>query len=118
GHTGQQLAMVADFPALSDAAFHQQRRADVAIAIATALRAFIAKALRCIEDAFARPDIEHGAGGLQGNFHMHVIIERDKPAKAPGRLRPTSSVMSVDTQLRPEFIDPLLYRRVLNNGPT
>ncbi len=88
GHAGQQLAMVADFPALPDAAFHQQGGADMAIAVATALRAFIPKALRRIEDAFARPDIEHGTGGLQGYFHKHVIIERGKPAKAPGAFKP------------------------------
>src|SRR5690606_9311072 len=107
---GQQLAMVADFPALPDAAFHQQGGADMAIAVATALRAFIPKALRRIEDAFARPDIEHGTGGLQGYFHKHVIIERGKPAKAPGAFQPIVKrsstigyrhclVMSVDTQL-------------------
>ncbi len=79
--------MVANFHVLPDAAFHQQGGADMAIAVATALRAFIPKALRRIEDAFARPDIEHGARRLQGYFHKHVITERGWPRQGSGRVQ-------------------------------
>ena len=57
---------------LHDPAFDQQRRADVAVAITTALRAFIAQTLCRIENPFTRQGFQHGPGGLQGYAH-HLI---------------------------------------------
>ena len=68
-------------------ALHQQRRADVAVAVAAALRAFVAQPLGCIEEAFAGAYIEHGAGGLQGHFHLHVFSVNGITRQGFGRAR-------------------------------
>jgi len=55
------LAMVTDFTRLLHLPFNQQGCAHVAITIATALRAFIAQALRRIQNPLARQGVQYGA---------------------------------------------------------
>ncbi|MNZ98577.1 hypothetical protein D3C78_1178660 [compost metagenome] len=69
GEAGEQLAMVQLDALLAHPAFHQQRGADVAVAVAAALRAVEAEPARRVEDALARQQFQTEAGGLQGNTH-------------------------------------------------
>ena len=72
GQAGEQLAMLALLTALAHPPLNQQGRADMAIAVATALRAVITEASRAIENALAGLQLEYGAGGLQGDIHQSI----------------------------------------------
>ena len=69
GQAGEQLAMVQLGAVLPHPPLHQQGGADMAVAIAAALRAVVAKAPGGIQDALAGSNLQHRAGGLQGHFH-------------------------------------------------
>ncbi|MOA12734.1 hypothetical protein D3C78_1327520 [compost metagenome] len=67
-----ELAMVTHIASLLDPAFHQQRRAHVAIAVAAALRAFVAQTSCAIENPLAGQYLKHCSGGLQGYTHQSI----------------------------------------------
>ncbi|MNN21883.1 hypothetical protein D3C81_1352190 [compost metagenome] len=64
GEAGEQLAMVQLGALLAHPAFHQQRGADVAVAVAAALRAVEAEPACSVEDALAGQQFQAEAGGL------------------------------------------------------
>ncbi len=68
GQAGEEFAVVAHLAILAYTAFHQQRRADMAVAVAAALRAVVALAPRTVEDTFPGFQLELSTGGLQGHF--------------------------------------------------
>ena len=61
---GKHLPLLERLAGLAHAPVDQQRRADLAIAVAAALRALEALAPRRIEDALALLDLKYQAGGL------------------------------------------------------
>ena len=70
---GEQFARPVFRPVLPHPAFQQLRAAQMAVAVATALRTVVAQAPCGVEDGFAAADVENGAAGLQGYFHVLVI---------------------------------------------
>ncbi|MNM82729.1 hypothetical protein D3C81_947680 [compost metagenome] len=72
GNAGEQLAMITDFAVLTHASFHQQCGADMTIAIAAAVRAFIAQPPRSIQDPFTGFERQHRPGRLQRYLHQSI----------------------------------------------
>ena len=69
---GVKLAMIDHDTFLANAAFHQHRAAHMAIAVAAALRALVAQALRGSQDPLARQGFQHHARRLQGHTHQSI----------------------------------------------
>ncbi|MNR42445.1 hypothetical protein D3C85_1609640 [compost metagenome] len=64
--------MVTDFAVLAYPPFDQQRGADMAIAIAAAIRAVIAQPPRSIQDPFPGFERQHRPGRLQRYLHQSI----------------------------------------------
>ena len=76
GQAGEQLALFDDFVRLTHAALDQQGGADMAVAVATAVRAIESQALQRIENALVGQHLEGCTGRLQGDSHGMCIQNR------------------------------------------
>ena len=71
-HADIDLAVIDRLAVLADLPFHQQRGAELAVAVAAAVRSAVAEALRGGQDGFAGLGFQYRTRGLQGDLHRRL----------------------------------------------